>query len=74
MSELLQQALDIVRRLPSERQDNIARMMLRLAEGENNPEQIERDDLPAVLGGLAQARAGEFATEQEVEAALRCSD
>ena len=45
--------------------------MLRLAEGDSEPEQIDPAHLPAVLEGLAQARARQFATDEEVAAAFR---
>ena len=74
MTKLLAEALDAVSRLSSESQDEIARAMLRLAEGDGEPEIIDPAHLPAVLEGLAQARAKQFATDEEVEAAFRRFD
>lgn len=74
MTKLLDQALEAVRRLPSDAQDEIARAMLELAAGEAEPEDIDPEHLSAVLKGLAQARRGEFASDAEVEAALRRFD
>jgi predicted transcriptional regulator len=71
MTKLLDKALEVVRRLPAEDQDEIARMMLHQAAVDGEPEPIDPAHLPAVLEGLAQARRGEFATDAEVEAALR---
>lgn len=71
MTKLLDDALDAVRQLPADSQDEIARLLLRLAKGEEEPEPIDPDDLPAVLEGLAQIRRGEFASDEEVEAAFR---
>lgn len=71
MTKLLDDALDAVRRLPADSQDEIARLLLRLARGEEEPEPIDPDHLPAVLEGLAQIRRGEFASDEEVEAAFR---
>lgn len=70
MTKLLEQALDAVRKLPAESQDEIARAMLRLAAREDEPEAIDRDDLLAVQQGLAEAGRGEFATDDEIKAAF----
>ena len=71
MTKLLEKALEAVRRLPPDGQDEIARAMLTLIGNEGEPEQIEPAHLPAVLEGLAQAKRREFATDAEVEAAFR---
>ena len=70
MTKLLEKAMEAVRQLPPDTQDEIARAMLQLAGNEGEPETIEPGHLPAVLEGLAQARRGEFASEAEVEAAF----
>ena len=74
MTKLLDKALEAVRRLPADNQDEIARAMLHLAAHGGEPEIIDPAHLSAVLQGLAQARRGEFATDMEVEAALRRFD
>ena len=74
MTKLLEQALEAVRRLPPESQDEIARAMLHLAEGDSEREPIASAHLAAVLEGLGQAKRREFATEAEVEAAFRRFD
>ena len=74
MTKLLEQALEAVRRLPPESQDEIARAMLHLAEGEAEREPVASAHLAAVLEGLAQAQRREFATEAEVDAAFRRFD
>ena len=71
MTKLMEQALDAVKRLSPESQDEIARLLLHLAREEEEPEPVDPDHLPAVLEGLAQVRRGEFATDEEVEAAFR---
>lgn len=65
MSKLLDQAVDAVRALPAAAQDEIARAMLALAGNDAEPAH-----LAAVLEGLAQAKRGERATAQQVEAAF----
>ncbi len=74
MTKLLEQALEAVRRLPPDTQDEIARAMLNLAGDEGQPEEIGPAHLPAVLEGLAQAKRRQFATDDEVEAAFRRFD
>jgi len=74
MTELLEMAVEAVRRLGPEAQNEIARAMLQLAEDDGEPEPIDPADLPAVLEGLAQADRREFASDAEVEAAFRRFD
>jgi hypothetical protein len=74
MTKLLERALEAVSRLPAANQDEIARVMLRLAANDGEPEEIDAAHLPAVLEGLAQAKRREFASDAEVEAAFRSFD
>jgi DNA-binding TFAR19-related protein (PDSD5 family) len=74
MTKLLEKALEAVRVLSPDEQDEIAQLMLQLAANDGEPEQIDPADLPHVLEGLAQMRRGEFATDEEVEAAFRRFD
>lgn len=69
MTKLLEKALEAVRRLPPDDQDQVARAMLSLTG--NEPEEIEPAHLAAVLEGLGQAKRRQFATNAEVEAAFR---
>lgn len=71
MTKLLEKALEAVRRLPPDSQDEIALAMLTLSGQEGEPQEIDPAHLPAVLEGLAQAKSRQFATETEVEAAFR---
>jgi len=71
----MEKAVEIVRRLPPESQDEIAHAMLSLAGSEAEPEEIEPAHLlPDVLESLAQAKRRQFATDAEVEAAFRRFD
>jgi DNA-binding transcriptional regulator YdaS (Cro superfamily) len=74
MTKLLDQALEAVRKLPADSQDEIARAMLNLASNDQSPEAIDPEHLPAVMEGLAQANRREFATDEEIQAALRRFD
>lgn len=71
MTKLLQKALEAVRLLPPENQDEIARAMLSLAGDDSAPEEIDPAHLSDVLESLAQAKRNEFASDAEVEAAFR---
>ena len=74
MTKLLEEALEAVRQLPPDSQDEIARAMLQLAANHGEPEPIDPAHLPAVLQGLDQAKRRQFATDDEVEAAFRRFD
>ena len=74
MTKLLERALEIVRRLPSDSQDEIARAMLHLADHNGEPEQVDTAHLAGVLEGLSQAKLRKFASDAEVEAAFRRFD
>ena len=74
MIKLLEKALEAVRRLPPDNQDEIARAMLALAGDGGELDEIDPAHLPDVLESLAQARRREFATNAEVEAAFRRFD
>ncbi len=71
MNALLEKALEAVRRLSSDDQEEIARVMLNLADKGDHLEDIEPEHLSDVLESLAQARRHEFATDGEVGAVFR---
>ena len=74
MTKLLDQAIEVARRLPADSQDDIARTILHLAGSELETEPVDSAHLAAVLERLAQAKRREFATDDEVEAAFRRFD
>ena len=74
MTKLLEQAIEAVRRLPEDSQDEIARTILHLAGSAVEAEPIDPAHLTAVLEGLSQAKRREFGTDEEVEAAFRRFD
>jgi hypothetical protein len=75
MTKLLEKALEAVRQLPDDSQDEIARAMLQFASAdEGEPEPIDPAHLSDVLESLAQAKRRQFATAAEVEAAFRRFD
>jgi hypothetical protein len=74
MTKLLEKALAVVRQLPPDNQNEIARAMLTLAGDDGEPEEIDPAHLPDVLESLAQAKRREFASDAEVEAVFRRFD
>jgi len=71
MTDLLEKALLAVRKLPRRSQDEIAKAMLRLAEGSAPLEPVDAAHRAAVLEGLGQVKRGDIATDAEVKAAFR---
>jgi hypothetical protein len=52
MTKLLDMAIEVVRALPPETQDEIARVVLQMAEAGRDPEPITADQLAYVLDRL----------------------
>jgi hypothetical protein len=70
MTVTIDEAIDALRKLSPERQQELAGYIKALAE-DDEPEEIDADHLPDVLEGLEQLRKGERATEDEVAAVFR---
>jgi hypothetical protein len=70
MTKLLDQALEVVRSLSPDAQDDIARVVLRLAgtDDEASPVALSPDERAAVVASKAAAGRGEFATDEQVRA------
>jgi hypothetical protein len=69
MTKLLDQALEVARGLPSDAQDEIARIVLQLAgNDEAAPLALSVDERAAVALSKAAAGRGEFATDEQVRA------
>lgn len=62
----IEDAIDALRKLTPERQQELAAYICHLANDE--PEDIDPDDLPSVLEGMAQAERRQFATDEQVAA------
>ena len=69
MTTLLDRAVKAARRLPPERQDEIARLVLQLAGNEGPPIALTPEKRAAILASQAAAARDEFATDDEVRAA-----
>ena len=59
-------AIEALRSLPPERQQELAAYICHLATDE--PEDIDPADLPSVIKGIAQAERIEFETDEQVAA------
>jgi hypothetical protein len=69
MTKLLEEAIAKLKTLSEERQDRVAELLLYLAEGEAEFD-LTQEQIEGIELALAQADAGEFATEEEVARAL----
>jgi hypothetical protein len=69
MTKLLARALDAVRQLPADEQDEIARTILALVgTDEGKPVSLTADERAAIARSRAEAARGEFASDEEVRA------
>jgi hypothetical protein len=69
MTKLLDEAVEAVRRLPSDDQDDIARAMMRLAGADlRAPVVLSPEERGAVARSKAAAGRGEFATDEQIRA------
>jgi hypothetical protein len=69
MTKLLDRALEAVRVLPADAQDDIARIVLQLTGAEDAaPAALSQDERTAIAASRTAAANGEFATEEEVRA------
>jgi hypothetical protein len=68
MTKLLEQAVETVRGLPSEVQDELALVLLQLAGKDQPVLQLSAADEASFAESLAQADRGEFATDEQVRA------
>jgi hypothetical protein len=70
MTELLEQALEAVRTMPPATQDDIARVVLRLAKDDDgtSPVTLSPEERATIAISKAAAARGEFATDADVQA------
>jgi len=72
MIKVLEEAIEKVKKLPEDRQAYAAEVLEQIvADIQDGLFEIPKDHLPAVMEGLAQAKRGEFASDQEVDDILR---
>jgi hypothetical protein len=68
MTELLERAVQTVRALPPDAQDDIARLLLQLAGDEQPVMQITDAERASFAKSRAEAARREFATDEQVRA------
>jgi hypothetical protein len=68
MTKLLDQAIEKIRALPDEEQDEVAEILFVWLSKSLGPVQLDDETRAAVRKGLEQARRGQFATDEEVAA------
>lgn len=66
MTKLLQKAVEKLSALPEEKQDELARMLIDVAEQDLEPYDFTSSERVAVAEGMAQADRGEFASDEQV--------
>jgi hypothetical protein len=67
MTKLLEQALEVARRRPSDAQDDIARVVLQLAGDDGAPTvMLSGDERMAIAASKEAASRGEFASDAQV--------
>ena len=68
MTKLLEHALEVTRALPTDRQDDLARVILQLA-GEDQPViELSPEEAASFNESLVQADRGEFASDDRIRA------
>jgi predicted transcriptional regulator len=68
MTKLLDEAIEKVRELPDAVQDDAAQMLFSLAAKQRGLVELDEETLAAVLEGRAQARRGEFVSDEKMQA------
>jgi hypothetical protein len=69
MTKLLEEAIAKLKALSDEQQDRVAELLLHLTEGDADFD-LTQEQIEGIELALAQADAGEFATEEEIARAL----
>jgi hypothetical protein len=68
MTKLLEDAVETVRSLPPEVQDELARILLQLAGTDQPVVRLSAEEEASLKASLAQADRGEFATDEQIRA------
>ncbi|CCE10940.1 conserved hypothetical protein [Bradyrhizobium sp. STM 3843] len=71
MTTLLDRAFNIVRQLPPDEQDELARVLLQLAGHEQPPVTLTPEETASFHESLCQADRRQFATDDEIRAIYR---
>jgi hypothetical protein len=68
MTKLLDQAIEAVRVLPPEEQDDIARLLLQITQDDAEPAVLSPDERAAISRSKDAAARGELASDEQVRA------
>ena len=68
VTKLFDQAVEAVRGLPPDAQDDIARVLLQLAGNDAEPVPLSTEERAAIAASKAAADRGEFASDEQVRA------
>jgi predicted transcriptional regulator len=71
MTKMLEEAIHKVRELPDAEQDEAAEMLLAIASRNAAPVQLDDETRAAIREGRAQARRGEFASDEDMAALFK---
>jgi len=74
MTKLLEQAVDSVRALPAEVQDELARLLLQVAGEEQPVIRLTSEERADLAEADAEIARGEFATDEQIHAILAKRD
>jgi hypothetical protein len=66
MTNLLEEAIKKIRELPESEQDEAAEMLLALLARKGEPVRLDEETRAAIREGRAQARRGEFVSDEEI--------
>ena len=68
MTRMLDEAIRKVRELPASVQDDAAEMLFSIAAKQGKPVRLDEETRAAIREGRAQARRGEFVSEEDMQA------
>jgi hypothetical protein len=70
MTKRFEQAVAEIRKLPDERQDQVAELLIELASEDGNPQCLTPEQIEGVRLALRQAELRRFASDESVERLL----
>jgi hypothetical protein len=68
MTKLMDEAIDVLRHVPAEHQDELARMVMQLAGVEQQVYELAPEEEADLAASDAAAARGEFATDEQMRA------
>lgn len=68
MTKLLEHAIEKIKGLPAEKQDDAAQLLINISEEDQSPYVLTNEERVDVRAALQEIERGEFATEKEMVA------